>query len=388
MRERVTVSDLTTLFVCPSRRWGTIERRAIADSVFFRDLGGNSIIFCVKDSYIDFEAQLQDISTIYYTGSKVNEFFDLSYLIDIRNLLNERRFDIIHCYELSYVWKISFFLMSNPQIPLFLSFNSFLNKSYKNFVQRWLFKRIDNVITYSNATKEIVVDYLPISSRKIKIAGAGVEVLNKKEPKESAQRLVGCFINKSKNTLKKLSPILYSINPLLQDTRKIDLDLKFIFYSEDNWKELSQFSKIESIINELGISEWVSFEVSHKREHAIQKLDVFIGTEFEEPFNDFEVMALLCSIPVVIPRTASRQELLTSKLFIGESYHRYDSREIKDKVLKILKNEKVYLAEISENNEFLSSEHGLDLYWQRLTELYESSVIKRLRVSKKIKSSK
>ena len=78
MRERVKVSDLTTLFVCPSRNWGTIERRAIADSVFFRDLGGNSIIFCVKDSYIDFEAQLQDISTIYYTGTKVNKFFDLS----------------------------------------------------------------------------------------------------------------------------------------------------------------------------------------------------------------------------------------------------------------------------------------------------------------------
>lgn len=384
MREKIKVSDLTTLHVCPSSNWGTLERRAIADSVFFRDFGGNSIIFCLKNSYIDYEAKLQDIPTIYYTGKKVNKFLDLSYLMDIRNILKENRFDIIHCYDLNYIWNISLMLLANPKIPLFLSFNNFLDKSYKGFLEKWLFKRVDKVLTYSNATKEIALELLPINIRKIITTGAGVELSKSREINQASERVIGSFVNKGGDLFRKVRPILYAVLPLYEAVKKNNFDIRFIFFSEDNWQELEQIEKINQTINDLGINEWVSFETVHKREIAIQKLDIFIGTEFDEPFNDFEVMALMSSIPVVIPRTASRQELLSKKMFIGESYQRSDSRELKYKLLKILENEKVYLSELSENNEAISNTHGVEFYWERLIGLYEGSYIKRLRVSNKI----
>jgi glycosyltransferase involved in cell wall biosynthesis len=384
MRERIKVTDLTTLFVCPSDNFGTLERRAIADSVFFRDIGGNSIIFCLKDSYIDHEAKLQDIPTIYYTGKKVNKFFDLSYLLDMRKILIENRFDIIHCYNLNYVWNICFLLMANPKVPLFLTFNSFIEKAYKNIIQKWLFRRIDHVITFCRATREIAQEYLPVSSRKIKIAGGGVEVGKKTEELEGSTRAIGAFIHKGGKYYQKIETILYTITPLLKAVEDLSLNLEFRFYCEKDWNELKRFPDIQEKIEELGVGDRVFFDTVHKRELAIQKLDIFVGTDFDEPFNDLEVMALLYFIPVVIPRTASRQGLLLDSKFIGESYHRFDARELKDKLLKILVNEQVYLTEIQEYHEKLSNLHGMDAYSERIMGFYERNFAKRLRVSKKL----
>ncbi len=138
MHERIRVNDLTTLFVCPGDRWGTIERRALQDCNFFRDMGGNPILFCLKDSFIDIEAEEYDLPRIYLQSRRVRKFFDIKFIMNIRSILKENRFDIIHCYNLSYVWTISFLLMANTRVPLLLSFNSFLKTKLKTIWQKCL----------------------------------------------------------------------------------------------------------------------------------------------------------------------------------------------------------------------------------------------------------
>ncbi|MEX1098926.1 MAG: glycosyltransferase family 4 protein, partial [Bacteriovoracaceae bacterium] len=142
MRERVHVNDLTTLFICPSRDWKTLERKAIADCVYLRDSGGNPVLFCVKNSMLDQEAEKHDLPRIYYTGQKLKRLFDLRYVRDMRKILRENRFDIVHCYNLDFIWGLCFVLLSNRKIPLLLTFNHFLDYTQKSLWQRWLFSRV------------------------------------------------------------------------------------------------------------------------------------------------------------------------------------------------------------------------------------------------------
>ena len=393
MRQTIKVNDLTTLFVCPSGRWGTLERRALADSVYFRDIGGNSILFCLKGSYIDAEAQRQDIPTIYYTGKKVNRFFDLSYLLDMHKILLENRFNIIHCYDLNYVWYISLLLKTNSEVPLFLTLNNLFKKHRKNIFHKWLFRRIDHVVTFCNSTSRLVNEYLPVSLRKIKVTGGGIEVSNKhnnqlnrvlnKPKQDNTFKKIGTFINLGGKYYKAIETLLYAIKPLVNAVEDLSIKLEFYFYSDTDWPLLRHYPRIQEKLEELGIAKFVYFKKTEKRELALQQLDILVGSSFEEPFNDLEIMALMYFIPVVVPRTAFRQETLTTSKFIGESYLQYDSRELKDKLLKILVNEQVYRAEILENHEKITFEHGMDTYSERITKLYELNFTKRLRVSYK-----
>ena len=204
---------------------------------------------------------------------------------------------------------------------------------------------------------------LPKISRKIKI------------------RRIGTLINLGVNYYNDISTLLYTISPLVEAAKDLSIELEFYFYSERDWSKLKYYAKICEKIQSLGIEKFVHFEKVDQREVAIQSLNIFVGTSFQEPFNDLEVMALLYFIPVVFPRTASRQETLSIAKFIGESYFQYDARELKSKLLKILINEKVYLSEIIDANEILQKKHGMDSYSELLTKLYELNFAKRHRVS-------
>ena len=110
MKEKILFSDLNTLYICPSQSWGTLERKALADCLIHRDMGGNPHLFCLKDSKLNEEAIKWDIKTINYTGKKVNQLIDFRYFLDLRKLFKSINFDLVHCYNLGFIWEVCFLL--------------------------------------------------------------------------------------------------------------------------------------------------------------------------------------------------------------------------------------------------------------------------------------
>jgi len=386
MRERIRVNDLTTLFVCPSDNWGTLERRALQDCNFFRDMGGNPILFCLKDSCIDLEAEEYDLPRIYLKSRRIKRFIDLKFVRDIRNILKENRFDIVHCYNLSYVWTISFLLMTNTKVPLLLTFNSFLKSKSKTIWQKWLFRRIDLVLAFTQSTKDIVQEYLPVKNRKIKIVGGGFELPNKSSKEKTELKTIGCYVC-SDNDVKHIRTILYAMPSLLETVADLSITVKVKIFSQRSWDSFPSMDKIHGIVRELGLQDSVEFEKLDGRENMIRTTDVFIGLSFHEPFNDYELIATLLEKPVIAPRTASRQRLIEKYNSIGETYHFEDARELKDKIVKILLNEQVYTNYLDECHEDLEKLHGIDAYADRLLGFYERTYAKRLRLSEKVKKT-
>ncbi|MEX0799114.1 MAG: glycosyltransferase, partial [Bacteriovoracaceae bacterium] len=375
---RVHVNDLTTLFICPSRDWKTLERKAIADCVYLRDSGGNPVLFCVKNSMLDQEAEKHDLPRIYYTGQKLKRLFDLRYVRDMRKILRENRFDIVHCYNLDFIWGLCFVLLSNRKIPLLLTFNHFLDYTQKSLWQRWLFSRVDLVLTFSQSTKEIVQETLPVSFRKIKIAGAGIEFVKKPHREEKLVKKLGCVVSCAED-LERVKVIVYAVQGLMPAVNDLGIKLELNIFSSGSMHSLEEEELMNALIDEAGLKEMIFFRSTGTYEPVFKESDIFIGISFEEPFNDLEMMAILSRVPVVFPRTASRQSVLFQYKWVGESYHLEDARELKAKLLKLLINEQVYLNELQDSHEQLKDLHGIDAYAQRLSGFYERLYAKRLR---------
>lgn len=244
------------------------------------------------------------------------------------------------------------------------------------------------MLVFSESNKDTAGHFLPVSSRKIKMIGGGIEVGKKRAHDEPGKRILGTIISYNTGLMDKVETILHAIPYLILKTYDLAMQLEFVIYCDTPWVTVRDFPKIQDLIERLGIAEVVKFEyLRESPDQIIQSFSLYIGIDFEEPFNDYEIMALLYFIPTVFPRLAPRQELLASGKRIGETYYPGDSRELKDKLLKILLNEQSYITEIQEFHETLSNIHGIENYCEKLVDLYETNFIKRLRISEKMGKS-
>ena len=74
MRENVISKHLKILLVCPGHQFGTVERRALLDCEYLRDIGGSPTLYCSKDSLLDMEADKISLPRLFSRGIKKNKF--------------------------------------------------------------------------------------------------------------------------------------------------------------------------------------------------------------------------------------------------------------------------------------------------------------------------
>lgn len=376
MKERVLFSDLNTLYICPSELWGTLERKALADCLIHRDMGGNPHLFCLKDSKLNEEAIKWDIKTIHYTGKKVNRLIDLRYFLDLRKLFKEYNFDLFHCYNLDFLWEVCFLLKAKPSIPLLFTFNDYLDRPQNTYLQNWLFKRVDQLLVFSHTMKETAQETLPVSNRRIKISGNGVELIKKEDEKSGRQKNINCVVT-SPADLEQVKTMIYALKSLINSVEDFEMKIHFNVYSMTHIEKFDEYEKTIALGHDNQLSELIHFHKISSESEIFKNADVFVGTAFNEPFNDYEMTAMISKIPVLLPRTASRQFILNQYKWTGESYYHADAREAKAKLLKILMNDQVYLNELENQHQAFVDNHGVDAYVSRLIGFYEKNYSKR-----------
>lgn len=383
MKEKVLFSDLKTLYICPSENWGTLERKALSDCLIQRDFGGNPHLFCLKDSKLDKEAIKWDIQTINYTGKKVNRVLDFRYLIDLYKLFKSYSFDVVHCYNLHFLWEVCFLLKTKQSIPLLFTFNDYLDKPQNTYLQNWLFKRVDQLLVFSHTLKDTAQETLPVSNRRIKISGNGVEVVKKSEDKVERVKNLNCMVT-SPADLEQVKTLIFAMKSLIPSFEDRDIKLNLNVYSMTHIEKFPEYEKTIALGHDNHIADNIHFHKIASDTDVFKNADVFIGTAFNEPFNDYEMTAMISKIPVLLPRTASRQYILNHYQWTGESYYYADSREAKSKLLKILLNDQVYLNELESQHQAFLDNHGIDAYVSRLIGFYEKNYSKRVKLGKLI----
>ena len=382
IREKVILKDFTVLLVCPSLKWSTLERRVLFDSVFLRNLGCNPVVLCVKGSQIDIEMEAEDISRV-YLNNKINYYFGAPFLLELRKLILENRFDLIHCYSLSSTWFSAIVLGTRHEVPLFLTYNQNFSNAPSSIFAKWLLRRVDYIFTLSGEVEDFVKENFPIPAKKVRTLGVGVEVNTKKiSLKNKKTTKIGCVVDSLSggNDLHfpiKAFRLLKNSSEGIWDSIELNLFLGPKIYESEKGKEALAELDHEFYKGDL--------HLIHKRGNLakIKELDIFFGTAFNEPVNDYEIAALLHGVPVLFPRTAMRQSILHVYTGVGESYFQDDHREVRVKLLKMLSDLTGYRKNLKKVISDISLNHGLDFYADEFQKFYEMAYLKRLRIKHK-----
>jgi hypothetical protein len=99
---------------------------------------------------------------------------------------------------------------------------------------------------------------------------------------------------------------------------------------------------------------------------------------------DQDLYALVTQVPVLLPRTASRQQLIHQGKF-GETYHPEDSREFRSKLIKMLLSYGDYRSDLNGIGQDLQEDHHFENYVEQLYSHYERLYGQRIRYSNKKK---
>jgi hypothetical protein len=383
MRESVKIKDYHYLFICNSDKLDTLARRCMTDVLFFRNNGAEVSVICQSDSplFEQFKAEGINLYSISSFSSQWNRVIVLFQLL--KKISNIKPFDFVHCYHYELLFTLGVFLKKISPISLVFTCNQDVSSLYRLWWHDFFIKRIDYVFTLSPSIQEQLTDLLPVPSRKVSVIGLGLESQISFFPrnKDSEEWNLCVFVaNKSglDEGLELLLRILDHLNENLKNnSTKIKLKLNLL--SEVVWEKHYAFQSLKSLVLERGLSSMVEFKYRPQRNNFFQGQDIFISTDDQELFNDIELWALLSHLPVIIPRTSAREQLLQSRQ-LGSTYQMGDGRELKQKILFMIHHYFTLLSSLEMAAPKLEESHQFDHYSLLLLETYQKLIVRRARL--------
>lgn len=388
MREKLRLSDLNILYICLSSEWGTSERKCLADASYFRNIGGSSFIICHEKSMIDLEAEKEDLPRLYFSGDLRSLRSKFNFYLQLQQIMLKQQFDIIHCYNYEALMPLGMVLKRQSHIPLICTFNENVSWKKNSILDRLFLGRTDLVLTFSSNIKDLAAEALPVSYRKIHVIGLGVEFQSRQVAKTEnrAKKKILVTIPRQINDFETIKLFMDSINPLRYQIEQLDTsqDIIFTLLSDINWLVHPDYETLKRMVLERGLEMFIRFETKLLTPATFQNYDLVLGLPVNELFSDQDILALTNEVPVLLPRTSTRQQMVLQGR-IGETYFPEDSRELKDKMLKILKNYNDYQTELSSVAPQLRDQHHFEKYAEDLYQNYEKLYSQRLRYSQKKK---
>lgn len=388
MREKLRLSDLSVLYVCLSEEWNTIERRCLADASYFRNIGGSSFLLCHDKSLLDREAEREAIPRLHFPSDLTTWRSKLNFYFQIQHILQKQQVDLTHTYTYNSLLPLGMILKGMPQIPLIFTYNENLPWSKHWVLDKYFVSRTDSVFTFSSNIRELALETLPVSPRKVHVTGAGIDFpakINRAQHPLEKKRIM-TFVCRTEEELTAIRLFVDSIPPLLYQLKQLGFSqqLIFTFISDISWYDHPLYEQLKRMILERHLEMHISFETRSLSSSSFQDCDVFVGLPMKELFSDLDLYALVTQTPVLLPRTSTRQQVVKQGKF-GETYHPEDGRELKDKLIRILTSYHVYIEELNGVELELQEKHHFEHYAEELYAHYEKLYSQRLRYAQKKK---
>ncbi len=379
MREKLRLSDLNVLYICLDAKHGTNSHRTLSDVITFRNMGGNPLLICRKNSFIDKASELQDIKRM-HIDTKGGWRASVELYKMVRQLLNQHQIDLVHCYNYLPLMVLGFALKREVRIPLVYTCNEDVSEKYISFWHDYFITRVDQVLCFSSVIEDKVIDSLPINPNKVCSIGAGLEFPLGNVICETNEKnwMLCCFVKPDEDEIEKFLPLFMAL-PLINDGGKKNI---LTFITIGSWYQHPYYELFKRAVLERGLENQIAFHSRSWGSETLAQQHLLISLQSKSPFEDFELEAILNHVPVLLPRTAARTDLLQNGT-LGLTYQAGDIRELKTKALEILSNYKQFQQALTRSIPELKEKHHFDQYASELYQHYERLVLQRLRFSLK-----
>lgn len=386
----------TILFICPGEGWSTRERAALRDIVIAKENGYNVIIYVEEDSLFHQKMKLQNLEVICIEPHFLNRLTVFHNHLPIRKIVDERKVDIVHCYDFSYLFSLSFQLQRRVMVSFVLSQDHSVEKQLRSFWYRPIITRIDSLILLNKHLKNDTLGGLQLPLKKIEYFG--LPILTESEPGEEEKKalaevqkqfeqydenfLVGAYVAPTSYDLKTLLP-LFSALEVLKQKNPAGKVSKLVLISHVSFKEIPLFESMAKFIQDHKLENDLIF-VTTRNIDAVQKyVQTWVCIDQNDLIEDFAISAILADVPVIFVRNFSSNELVREFQGIGETYKALDARELREKWEKMLTSNSLYAEKTRVFKYFFEREFSLANYRANLLGLYTRIVQRRNRLFKK-----
>ncbi|OIQ19764.1 MAG: hypothetical protein BM556_04590 [Bacteriovorax sp. MedPE-SWde] len=367
------------LYVCPTESSGTRERMILRDCLLLKEIGHNVFLYCLKDSFLDINSKKHGIDCLYHEGGTHTTFLKWYKLRRLKNYIRKLDVNIVHCYELNFLWPLAYFLRNKHLTPLFFTLNHDVHKFYKKFWYKTLISRLDLIFLPVREMSESIHGHMEIPLRKIYYSGLGLKQVEfhkvKKKLNESVWNLA-CWVNdheKSDEDLSVCFESLWALNMRKKDHKPYHLHI----YSNRKWSENILLEKLNKKIQDYKLENYVHF---HESSNVFDiNADIWISYNTKIPLEDYSLVSILKGIPAMMPRNATTQELNRIYGDANVTYKAGDSRELRKSLELLSSSYHDYVGHCEKAKDELWVEHGEDGYKYNLFKIYEKHLNKRRR---------
>lgn len=367
-----TQGHSAALYICLGKSWSSKERAAIRDCRLAKEAGREPLLLCFPDSFIEHRAREFGISVIYAQNSK---FGRLLQLLSLPRIIYRYGIEYVHCYDTIFLQLICLVMLITPSIPLFFSQFQLVGKTYRTWLTDFLFLRIDTCIVPFVEMEESLVNQLGIQDRKIAVCGTGLDQTVARSF-EKMRYSVGINI---KPHIKKFEEIATLTNAAFVFQSRGFTDFVIFLHFEG---EMENSALVQELKNQ--IMAWQlenNFVILHglPLPQLASQVELWLELENSGKLEDGMLMALLCGVPILVPRNGVTQELFESFPGVGESYRTGDVRELKQKIQFIFNNLTEFQRRAQASKSALLEAQGLARYREVLNRCYEQNLMRRQR---------
>lgn len=291
------------LKVCTSRSWGGMEIHMTRTCDKLRQRGHIIFPVCFPGSPIFH--QLQRMGFEPFTLILKNYFHPVQ-ILKLRKFIQNNEIELIHADYSRDLWTIVPAVIFLRKIPLVLIKHIGTMKAKRDFLHRWIYRRVDYIVSISKVIQENILATHPISPGKVGIIYHGVD-FNKfnfdEAVRKQTRRILGVENEK----------ILIGIIGRLQRAKGhfefLEMaavlseryhHLQFVMIGEASRGEESEAEQIKLKINELNLENKLILTGYREDIPALlSAMDIFVFPSYAEAFGLVLIEAMAMKLPVV-----------------------------------------------------------------------------------------
>ncbi len=379
------------LYLLPTRDWSTKERFAFRDIIVAKKHGYNIYLCTYENSFLAKIARNLDVEIIPYKGNFFNRLTIFHKHFSLAQIFKSAQIDIVHCYDFSLLFSISFQLKRENLTALVVTQDHVIDKPLQRFWYRPLIARIDSLIMVNKNLKQDAVGNLGLPLKKIEYFGMGLKLESPLDAEKIAINfelyknyfLAGTYVSPEISDISTITPLLSSLK-VINEKMPGGKKNKLVFISAVDFQTISVLPEIMLQIQELELVDDVIFVTTQDIVKIIHYLDIWISNSPQELIEDFAISAIMLEVPAIFARNFCSKDLIEEYEGVGETYKLYDSRELRDKWEKIILGNAVFKEKSRLYKFFIEREHSYKTYKGELLNLYTRTVQRRARLFRKI----
>jgi glycosyltransferase involved in cell wall biosynthesis len=369
------------LQTCMSLSWGGMEMYTLHTSILLKKAGHEVHLLCAVNSRLKMEAEKEGIKC-FPVSIKIPI---VRSILKLTGMLRKTNYDIIHAEASKDLWfLVPSLILAMKRVPLLLTKHVGSKVIKKDFLHRFLYRRVDLALAISEVIRRNLIETTPLNKERIELLHDAIDV-NRFDP----ARIDHLKIRKEFGI--KQDEILIGMTgrfspgkgheEFLAAAKELNRkykNLRFMIVGEASRGENKYAESIKIMAANMGLSGKVIF-TGYRSDipEILAAFDIYLFPSHAEAFG----LALVEAMSMELPTVCSNSDGVLDVAVEGVTsymFGRGEQRDLVRKVESLIKNSRKRIEFGKAGRDRVINNFNFDLFTKKLVNIYEKQLMVKI----------